>query len=59
VSPLPPLSYLDYRDLREQNHTFSGILAYNHDWITTTRAGAAPERIYIANVTSNYFDVLG
>jgi predicted permease len=59
VSPVPPLSYPDYRDLREQNHTFSGILAYNHDWITVTRAGAAPERIYIANVTSNYFGVLG
>ena len=59
VSPMPPLSYPDYRDLREQNHSFTGILAYNHDWITLTRAGAAPERIYIANVSSNYFDVLG
>ena len=59
ISPVPPLSYLDYRDLRERNHSFTGILAYNHDWITLTREGAAPERIYIANVTSNYFDVLG
>jgi len=59
VSPVPPLSYLDYRDLRDQNHSFQGILAYSHDWITLTRSGAAPERIYIANVTSNFFDVLG
>ncbi len=57
-SPTPPLSYLDYRDLREQNHTFAGILAYHHDWITLT-GGAQPERAYIANVSANYFDVLG
>src|SRR5246500_5353022 len=57
-SPTPPFSYLDYRDLREQNHTFAGILAYHHDWITLT-GGAQPERVYIANVSSNYFDVLG
>ncbi len=57
-SPTPPLSYLDYRDLREQNHTFAGILAYHHDWITLT-GGTQPDRVYIANVTANYFAVLG
>ncbi|HTB95705.1 MAG TPA: ABC transporter permease [Terracidiphilus sp.] len=57
-SPVPPFSYLDYRDLREQNHTLSGLLAYHHDWITLT-GGAQPERVYIANVSANYFDVLG
>src|SRR5579872_3590939 len=57
-SPTPPFSYLDYRDLREQNHTFAGILAYHHDWITLT-GGAQPERVYIANVSANYFYVLG
>jgi predicted permease len=58
ISPSPPLSYPDYRDLREQNHSFVGILAYNHDWLTLT-GGATPERIYVGNVTSNYFDLLG
>jgi predicted permease len=58
ISPVPPLSYPDYRDLRDQNHSFTGFLAYNHDWITLT-GGAQPERIYIANVSSNYFNVLG
>jgi predicted permease len=57
-SPVPPFSYLDYRDLREQNHTLAGLLAYHHDWITLT-GGAQPERAYIANVSANYFDVLG
>jgi len=59
ASPSPPLSYLDYRDLREQNHTMADMLAYNHDWITLTNGGATPDRIYISNVSSNFFDVLG
>ena len=58
TSPVPPFSYLDYRDIRDQNHSLSGFLAYSHDWITLT-GGARPERIYIANISSNYFDVLG
>ena len=58
TSPSPPLSYLDYRDLRDGNQTFSGILAYHHDWLTLT-GGAMPERVYVANVTANFFDVLG
>jgi predicted permease len=58
ISPAPPLSYLDYRDLREQNHSFSGILAYHHDWIALT-GGTRPERVYIANVSATFFDVLG
>src|SRR5215472_2171476 len=57
-SPTPPFSYLDYRDLREQNGAFAGILAYHNDWIALT-GGAQPERVYIANVSANYFDVLG
>jgi predicted permease len=59
TSPTPPFSYLDYRDLRDQNHSLTGILAYHSDWITLTGAGAAPERIYIGNVSANFFDVLG
>lgn len=57
-SPAPPFSYADYRDLRDQNHSFSGILAYHHDWLTLT-GGDRPERIYVANTSGNYFDVLG
>ena len=59
TSPSPPLSYLDYRDLREQNRTLVGMLAYNHDWITLTGGGSTPDRIYISNVSSNFFDLLG
>jgi predicted permease len=58
TSPAPPFSYLDYRDIRERNHSFSGMLAYHHDWLTLTGSGT-PDRIYAANVSSNFFDVLG
>jgi predicted permease len=58
TSPSPPLSYPDYRDLRDANHTFAGILAYHHDWLSLT-GGDTAQRIYVANTTSNYFDVLG
>ena len=58
TSPAPPFSYLDYRDLRERNQSFDGMLAYHHDWLTLTGNGM-PERIYVANVSSNFFDVLG
>ncbi|MFP5229124.1 MAG: ABC transporter permease, partial [Acidobacteriota bacterium] len=57
-SPTPPFSYLDYRDLRDQNRTLTGVLAYHNDWIALT-GGARPERVYIANVSANFFDVLG
>lgn len=58
VSPAPPFSYPDYRDLRDANHTFSGILGYHHEWATLTGSDS-PQRIYAAQVTGNYFDVLG
>lgn len=58
VSPSPPLSYPDYRDLRDANHSFTGILAYHHDWLTLT-GGSDPQRIYVTNTSSNYFDLLG
>ncbi len=58
ISPPPPFSYLDYRDLRSASRTLSGILAYHHEWATLT-AGDSPQRIYAAQVSGNYFDVLG
>jgi hypothetical protein len=56
--PTPPFSYLDYRDLRDNNRTFSGLLAYHDDFMALTGAGK-PERIYGALASANYFDVLG
>ena len=58
TAPSPPFSYPDYRDLRETNHSFSGILAYHSDWLTLT-SGETSQRIYGTNTSWNYFDVLG
>ena len=58
ISPSPPMSLPDYRDLRAMNHTMSGILAYHHDWLALT-GGDMPERIYVTNASGNYFDALG
>jgi predicted permease len=56
--PTPPFSYLDYRDLREQNKTFAGLLAHHFDFMSLTGTGK-PERIYGALTSWNYFGVLG
>jgi predicted permease len=56
--PTPPFSYPDYRDLRNSSRTFSGLLAWHHDWMSLTGAGK-PERIYGVLTSANYFDVLG
>jgi predicted permease len=58
ITPSPPFSYPDYRDLRERNQSLSGMIAYHHDWLTLTGNGR-PERIYVSNVSANFFDVLG
>ena len=58
TSPSPPFSYADYRDLRRENHVFSGLLAYHHDWVALT-GGSRPERLYAGMISANYFDVLG
>jgi predicted permease len=56
--PSPPFSYLDYLDLREHTHSFSGLLGYHDDFMSVT-GNDKPERIYGALVTANYFEVLG
>src|SRR6516165_7758514 len=56
--PTPPFSYLDYRDLRDDNRSFSGLLAYHQEYASLTGTGK-PERIYAHLTSANYFDVLG
>jgi putative ABC transport system permease protein len=56
--PTPPFSYPDYRDLRDQNRSFSGLLGFHMDFLYLTGTGN-PERIYGALTSWNYFDVLG
>lgn len=56
--PTPPFSFLDYRDLRDNNRSFAGLLAWHQDYVSLTGVGK-PERIYGALTSANYFDVLG
>ena len=56
--PTPPFSWPDFNDLRDRTRTFSGLLAYHHDYVSLT-GGEKPERVYGALTTANYFQVLG
>jgi len=56
--PTPPFSYLDYRDLRDHNRSFAGLLAYHQEYVSLTGTGK-PERFYGTLNSTNYFDVLG
>ncbi|MGA2168347.1 MAG: ABC transporter permease [Terracidiphilus sp.] len=56
--PTPPFSYADFVDLRDNTHSFAGLLGYHDDYISITGSGK-PERIYGALTSSDYFEVLG
>lgn len=51
-------SYLDYRDFRDRNVVFSGLIAHQVLPLNLGR-GEKPERVRGAVVSGNYFDVLG
>jgi len=53
-----PFSYLDYKDVRDRNRSFSGVVASSIEYFDLTGLGKA-QRIWGMVVTSNYFDVLG
>ncbi len=51
-------SYPDYLDLRNRNHSFDGLAAYNGDQ-GALDAGDNPSRVWLEEVSGNYFDALG
>jgi predicted permease len=52
------LSHLNWKDVREQNEVFEGLLGY--DWTQlSVSAGGEPEVVFGQLVSGNYFDVLG
>jgi len=53
-----PLSFPDYKDLRDQNHSFTSLLAYDETAVAIQ--GAEESQIVPAEVvTENYFETLG
>lgn len=51
-------SYLDYRDLRDRNTSFSSLIAYGLSSMYLT-GNEKPERVWGQYVSENYFDALG
>jgi len=56
-NPTAPFSYPDYVDLRDRTESFSGLIAYEQDFVSLT-GDSRPERVYLTDVSANYFDVL-
>jgi hypothetical protein len=50
-------SYPDYLDVRDRNRTFDGLTAYNVDQAGLD-AGENRSRVWVEEVSGNYFDVL-
>jgi predicted permease len=51
-------SYSEYKDYRENNHVFSGLLAYA-PFLEATLGGESPLPLMGAETSCNFFDVLG
>src|SRR5205823_10178356 len=51
-------SYLNYLDLRDRNRSFDGLAAFNVAQAGLD-TGKNPSRVFIYEVSGNYFDVLG
>jgi predicted permease len=53
-----PMSYPDYKDLRDRNRAFSSLVGLAM-WPMSLTASGKPERVWGTLVTANYFDALG
>ncbi len=56
--PRLSVSYLNFKDWRDQSHSFEGVGAVRNSIMTMT-GGAEAERVPSQNITANLFDVLG
>jgi predicted permease len=55
----PSQSYLDYIDLRDKNHTFSAVTAFNIIGPVGIDTGGNPSTAWPYVASGNYFDALG
>jgi len=53
------ISYLDYRDIRDQNSTLSAVAAFGRRSLTISDGTSEPERYDGSTVTWNLFELLG
>src|SRR6476660_6694389 len=54
----PSFSYPNYKDFRDRNEVFSGLVGYRFTPLSISHDGVN-ERVWGFEVTGNYFDVLG
>jgi len=52
-------SYPDYLDLRDRNHSFDSLMAYNVDEVGLDTGEGDPTEAWIEEASGNYFDALG
>jgi predicted permease len=57
-APDGSLSYPDYLDLRDRNHSFNGLMAYNFASAVLDTENN-PSSVWIQEASGNYFDALG
>ncbi len=55
----PSQSWLDYRDLRDRNHSFQDLAAYDIIGSVGLDTGGNPDSVWPYVVSANYFDALG
>ncbi len=53
------VSYLNYKDYRDQNRVFSSLAAYSFPIPISVRMGEGAEQLFVELVTGNYFPTLG
>jgi len=58
LSPFP-LTYPDFAHLRDQTHTFSGLVGYSMTGTMNLTGSGKPQRIWGTVASANYFDLLG
>ena len=55
----PSHSYPDYRDLRDQNHSFESLVGYDIMGAVGIDTGSSPSTVWPYLASGNYFDALG
>ena len=55
----PSHSYPDYKDLRDQNHTFDNLFMYSIEGPAGLAMGGDPQTVWPYEASGNYFDALG
>lgn len=56
---LQPLSFLNFRDIRDRARSFSSLAAHSQPLSVTMTVNRSPRRVELELVTANYFDTLG